>query len=209
MGFQYWKPAAFCLKLIPHVYLSPGMEACVLLQSFKAVLCQHCPFSFFPEMYKVSSFSVTGWNLWMNRFFWNGGLLIASALSFHLLWPEELYLQICLALCLAFLSTHSFPSRKSQMYSWAFTVYFRALKLAKTVLFYITDCLNPLLCYTCIISFNLRGNLLRCKEIQMTWTRYYKPENQPLNLVTPTLGSYSQPLGLCFSWNCLSITTIT
>jgi hypothetical protein len=32
-----------------------------------------------------------------------------------------------LALCLPFLSSHSLPSRKSQMYSEAFTVYFRTL----------------------------------------------------------------------------------
>lgn len=169
----------------------------MLLQSFKAVPCQQtpCPFNFFLETYKVGFIWVTEWNLWMNRFFWNGGLLVTSALSFHLLWPEELYLQICLALCLPFLSTHSLPSRKSQMYSWAFTVYFRALQLAKTVLFYVTDCLNLLLCYTCIISFNLRGNSQRCKEIQMTWTRLSQTGDQGPNLVSWTLSSYSQPLG--------------
>lgn len=105
MGFQYCNLEAYCLKLIPHIYLSSWIEACILLQSFKDVPCQQtpCPFNFFLETYKVGFFWVTGWNLWMNRFSWNGGLLITSALSFHLLWPEELYLQICLALCFPFL----------------------------------------------------------------------------------------------------------
>lgn len=150
LGFLYCNLAVYCLKLIPHIYLSSWIEACILLQSFKAVLCQQtpCPFNFFLEMYQVGFCWVTGWNLWKDRFSWNGGLLMTSALSFHPLWPEELYSQICLALGLPFLSTHSLPSRKSQMYSWAFAVYFRALQLAKTVLFYTTDCLNLRLLYT-------------------------------------------------------------